>query len=107
VAAHAGQIDPGLGSAVIGIGHDQFGRIQRFTQNSDFCERSRDQRGAQAFAEARNCVQSTRRQFAQEDGALAQTLTFGEEVVQLALQALSLNGGMEQGRGGLVVLLPQ
>src|SRR5208283_465762 len=36
LAARAGQVNPRLGSAMIGIGHDQFGRIHRLAGDSDF-----------------------------------------------------------------------
>ena len=65
-------------AAVIRIGDNQFGGFDGFAAHAEFLEGARHHGRGEPFAEARDGVQSARRQFAQQRGAFAEPFTLAK-----------------------------
>ena len=60
------------------VGHDQFGRFDRFALQSEFADGCGHQRRGEPFSQARDCVQGARRKFAQKCRSFAKPPPLGE-----------------------------
>lgn len=99
LTASAGEFHAGIGSAMIGIGDDEFGGLDGFARSTAFGESGCEKRSGHAFAKTGNGIASARRDFAEQESAVAEAIAFLQELLERADNAGANGVRMNQGRG--------
>ena len=84
---------------MIRVGDDKFGGLDGFARNTAFGESGREKRSGHAFAKTGNGVASARREFAEQESAVAEAIAFVQELLERADNAGASGVRTNQSRG--------